>query len=453
MLDFAALLQVSQAISSTIELDKLLQSMTETMLENSGADYCALILSQEDEWQVKVIANSQQTCLQSTPLENNPTVPVKLIQYVKNTLQTVVIHDLKTDIPGVMSNYLDQHQPKSVVCLPLINQGNLSAILYLENQVTSGVFTSDRLLVLKFLSSQAVIALENARLYHQVQQTLEDLQQAQVQIVQNEKMSALGNLVAGVAHEINNPVGCIVGNIGAAQEYINDLLGVIDLYREKFPQPGSEIEDQLEAIDLEYLREDLPKLIKAMKHGGDRIKAISKSLRTFSRADSDQKQPFNLHDGIDSTLLILRHRLKANEYRPAIEVITEYGNLPLVKCFPGQLNQVFMNILANAIDALDESNQGSSFTEIEAQRNRITILTGVTGEQVKISISDNGNGMPEQVQAKIFDHLFTTKGVGKGTGLGLAIARQIIVEKHGGAIAVNSTLGKGTEFLLTLPIS
>ncbi|MBD2360083.1 AAA family ATPase [Anabaena minutissima FACHB-250] len=452
MLDFTALLQVSQALSSTIQLDKLLQTLTQTMLENSGADYCGLILFHKGEWQVRVIANFEQTTLQSTPLENNPTVPIKLIHYVKNTLETVVIHDLKTDLPGVISNYFHQHQPKSVLCLPLINQGNLIGILYLENQVTSNVFTSDRLLVLKFLSSQAVIALENARLYQQVQHTLEDLQQAQVQMVQNEKMSALGNLVAGVAHEINNPVGCIVGNIGAAQEYVNDLLGVIDLYRDKFPHPGSEIEDELEAIDLEYLREDLPKLIKAMKDGGDRIKAISKSLRTFSRADSDQKQPFNLHDGIDSTLLILRHRLKANEHRPAIEVITDYGKIPHVKCFPGQLNQVFMNILANAIDALDESNQGCSVAEIEANPNRITIQTTVASEQVKIAISDNGNGIPEEVKARIFDHLFTTKGVGKGTGLGLAIAQQIIVEKHGGAIAVNSTLGMGTEFLLTLPI-
>ncbi|UKO99531.1 ATP-binding sensor histidine kinase [Nostoc sp. UHCC 0870] len=453
MFDFTGLLQVSQAMSSTIQLDKLLQTLTQTMLENSGADYCALMLCQEGKLQVRVIANYEQSTLQSVPLENNPSVPVKLIHYVKNTLETVVIHDLKTDLPGMISNYLHQHQPKSVLCLPLINQGHLIGILYLENQVTSNVFNSDRLLVLKFLSSQAVIALENARLYRQVQHTLEDLQQAQVQMVQNEKMSALGNLVAGVAHEINNPVGCIVGNIGAAQEYVNDLLGVIDLYRDKFPQPGTEIEDELETIDLEYLREDLPKLIKAMKDGGDRIKAISRSLRTFSRTDSDQKQPFNLHEGIDSTLLILRHRLKANEHRPAIEVVTEYGNIPHVKCFPGQLNQVFMNILANAIDALDESNQGCSFTEIEAKTSRITIQTTVAGEQVKIAISDNGNGIPEDVKARIFDHLFTTKGVGKGTGLGLAIAQQIIVEKHGGAIAVNSTLGMGTEFLLTLPIA
>ena len=278
------------------------------------------------------------------------------------------------------------------------------------------------------------------------------LQQAQLQLVQQEKLSALGQLVAGVAHEINNPIGCIVGNVNAAQDYIKDLLNLIALYRAKFPQPGKEIEDELEALDLEYVREDLPKLIQAMKDGGDRIKSISQSLRTFSRADSDIKQPFNIHEGIDSTILILRHRLKANDYRPAIKVVTNYGQLPKIACFPGQLNQVFMNILANAIDAIDESNHGRSFAEIQANPNQITIRTMVESEQVKIAIADNGKGIPEDVKPRIFDHLFTTKNVGKGTGLGLAIARQIIVEKHGGRLEVNSTPGQGAEFAISIPV-
>ncbi|MFB2981132.1 GAF domain-containing protein [Microseira sp. BLCC-F43] len=240
----------------------------------------------------------------------------------------MVIDNLKTDLPGVIGDYLNHHRPKSVLCFPLVDRGNLAGILYLENPSTNGVFSRERLLVLNFLSSQGAIALENARLYHQVQQTLAELQQAQLQLVQSEKMSALGNLVAGVAHEINNPIGCIVGNIGATQDYINDLLNPIDLYGKKFPEAGAEIEDELEAIDLDYLRQDLPKLIKAMKDGGERIKSISKSLRTFSRADSDAKQTFNIHEGIDSTLLILRHRLKANNQRPEIQVVAEYGNIP-----------------------------------------------------------------------------------------------------------------------------
>lgn len=285
-------------------------------------------------------------------------------------------------------------------------------------------------------------------LEQQVNERTQALQQAQVQLVQQEKLSALGQLVVGVAHEINNPIGSIIGNVIFTQDYINDLFGIIDLYNEKFPQPGAEIEEALEASDLEYMREDLPKLVSSMKDAGDRIKSISKSIRTFSRADSDTKKPFNLHEGINSTILILRHRLKANENRPAIEVVTDYGKIPEIFCFPGQLNQVFMNIIANAIDVLDESD-GERDTEINS---RITIKTQLVDEQVQITIADNGKGMSEEVKAKIFDNLFTTKGIGKGTGLGLAIARQIVVEKHGGIIRVNSKWGEGTEFIITLPI-
>ena len=184
----------------------------------------------------------------------------------------------------------------------------------------------------------------------------------------------------------------------------------------------------------------------------DRIKGISTSLRTFSRADTEHKVSTNLHDGLDSTILILKYRLKANENRPAIEVIQNYGNLPSVECFPGQLNQVFMNILANAIDMFDDLSQHQTFAELEAHPQQITIHTTADSKQVQIQIGDNGKGMTEEVKAKIFDHLFTTKDVGKGTGLGLAIARQIVVEKHGGSLEVQSEVGKGTEFCIRLPI-
>ncbi|MDB9511619.1 HAMP domain-containing sensor histidine kinase, partial [Kamptonema animale CS-326] len=201
-----------------------------------------------------------------------------------------------------------------------------------------------------------------------------------------------------------------------------------------------------------YIIEDLPKMIDSMQLGCDRIQGISTSLRTFSRVDKDYKVPFNIHEGIDSTILILKYRLKANDERPAIEVVKDYGNISAIECFPGQLNQVFMNIIANAIDALEESNINRSFAEIKANPNRITIQTSLVDNQVKISIADNGQGMNEEVKAQIFDHLFTTKAVGKGTGLGLAIARQIVEEKHGGSLNVNSILGEGTEFIITLPI-
>ncbi|MEG4519083.1 MULTISPECIES: AAA family ATPase [unclassified Microcoleus] len=450
-LDFTTLLQISQTISSTIDLHELLQILSQTMLQNSGADRCVLMLCQDQQWQVRAMATWENISLQRQPLDNNPTVPVKLIQYVKNTLAAVVIDHLKTDLP-VIDDYLEYHKPESLLGLPILNQGNLVGILYLENRITSGVFSRDRLLVLNFLSSQAAIALENARLYHQVQQTLNELQQTQMQMIQSEKMSALGNLVAGVAHEINNPVGFIAGNINEAHAGVQDLIDYLRLYQEKYPPSEAELINKAEEIDLDYLVEDLPKMLSSMKIGCERIKNISTSLRTFSRADTAHKVEANIHEGLNSTLMILRHRLKANDKHPEIKIIKEYGKIPNVKCYLGQLNQVFMNLLANAIDALEESNQGRSFAEIQAHPNQITIRTKVESEKVKISIADNGKGMSEDVKNRIFDHLFTTKDVGKGTGLGLAIARQIVEEKHGGKLSCFSSPGEGTEFVIEILI-
>jgi PAS domain S-box-containing protein len=280
---------------------------------------------------------------------------------------------------------------------------------------------------------------------------LEDLQNAQLQIVQSEKMSALGNLVAGVAHEINNPVGFISGNLNEARRSLVDVLAHLQLYQSG--AAATTIADHAEDIDLDYILDDLPKMIESMQVGCDRIKSISTSLRTFSRADTDHKVECHLRDGIDSTILILKHRLKADERRPAIQVVTDYADLPKIECFPGQLNQVFMNILANAIDVFDEVAATQTYSQIEAQPQVITIQTTVADRQVEIRIRDNGPGMPEDVKQRIFDHLFTTKAVGKGTGLGLSIVRQIVVETHGGRIAVDSTVGLGTEFVIQLPMA
>jgi signal transduction histidine kinase len=288
----------------------------------------------------------------------------------------------------------------------------------------------------------------------ELEKSLQEIQQVQLQLIQSEKMSSLGNLVAGVAHEINNPVGFISGNIEIAAVAVTDLINHLRLYQQKLPTPDEEIEENAEEIELEYILDDLPKMLSSMKVGCDRIRNISTSLRTFSRADSASKVCADIHEGIDSTLMILRHRLKGNETRPEIQIVKEYGNIPNVKCYLGQLNQVFMNIIANAIDALEEANQGRKFAEIDAHPNRIAIKTEMTedNQSVIIKIKDNGKGMSESVKSCIFDHLFTTKCVGKGTGLGLSISRQIVEETHGGRLTCESVEGKGTEFGIILPI-
>ncbi len=267
-------------------------------------------------------------------------------------------------------------------------------------------------------------------------------------------MSALGSMVAGVAHEINNPLGFVAGNLAAAQDYCQDLLELIELYQKKVPDCDLEIADELAAIEFDYLPQDLPKLLNSMQGGVVRIREISNSLRTFSRADQDYFVSFNVKDGLDSTLLILKHRLKGDDTRPEVEVITAYGEVPPIECFPGQLNQVFMNLLANAVDACEESNGGYSFAEVKERPNKIEVRTSLIeqGQMLETKIKDNGTGMDDKVRKRAFDSRFTTKEVGKGTGLGLAIAHQIITEKHNGTLQIHSQLGKGSEFVITLPV-
>ncbi|MEL6815947.1 MAG: ATP-binding protein [Cyanobacteria bacterium J06598_3] len=282
---------------------------------------------------------------------------------------------------------------------------------------------------------------------------LAQLEYSQLQIVQSEKMATLGSLVAGVAHEINNPVGFLNGSLENAKEYLQDLLEHIALYQRHYPNPDEAIQENEEEIDLDFLSEDFPKLLKSMKEATDRVKSLSVSFRTFSRADTEHKVSANLNEGIDSTLLILKYRLKANESRPAIKVIKDYGDVADIECFPGQLNQVFMNILANAIDALNEASEKRSFAEIKEHPHCITVCTQVEQSDLTITIADNGPGIPESVKERVFENLFTTKAVGKGTGLGLAISRQIVVDNHCGELSVTSKAGQGTTFLIRLPMN
>ena len=285
----------------------------------------------------------------------------------------------------------------------------------------------------------------------QLQNALTQVETSQLQLVQHEKMSTLGNLVAGVGHEINNPLGFVKSNIPEVQRSVADLTACLQRYRQAFPEPGAEVTALLEDLEIDFVLSDLPKMLDSMMLGCDRIENISNSLRTFSRSDDESKVQANLHDGLDSTLLILRYRLKANEYRPEIEVVKGYGDLPEISCFSGKLNQVFMNILANAVDMFDEMAQQTTYEDLKGNPQRISITTTTDSISAKVCIRDNGKGMPEEVRARVFENLFTTKGVGRGTGLGLAIAQQV-VEAHSGKLEVRSELGRGTEFCIHLPI-
>lgn len=385
-------------------------------------------------------------------------------------------------------------QANYFIAVPFAIQEEMNHILFVGNQTEDTLrrpqLTDADLEILQTLSNQIAIVIGKVELHTQTKevarlakaqaQTLTDalrkLQQTQAQLIQTEKMSSLGQLVAGIAHEINNPVTFINGNLSHISSYAEDLLSLLNLYQEQYPNTIEKIQEEVEAIDLEFLREDLPKVLNSMKIGADRISQIVRSLRDFSRTEQAEMKPFNIHEGIDNTLLILQHRLRPQGSYSGIEIIKEYGELPLVKCYASQLNQVFMNILSNGIDALEKQKENRVIkisTEIrenadlsgcntaiptlnselpQTSKNQDLKLANQSAKSVIIKIKDNGLGMTEAVSKHLFDPFFTTKPVGKGTGLGLSISYQIIVEKHGGILKCNSTPGQGAEFWIEIPL-
>lgn len=355
----------------------------------------------------------------------------------------------------------------ALLALPIHTKSGEIGVVSCAHSSGSRPWREEEVELLRAVADQIAIAIDQAELYKQshiaavtaqeqatkLEHTIRELQQTQAKLVQSEKMSSLGQLVAGVAHEINNPVNFIYGNLSHAQQYAEDLLNLIQLYDETYP-PAAIIQESAEAIDLNFIKEDLPKILRSMKIGADRIREIVLLLRNFSRLDESEMKQVDIHEGINNTLLILAHRLKAKSIEcPGIQVVKDYGQLPPVQCYAGQLNQVFMNILTNALDAIDDHNKERSLEEIKNHPNTIWICTQILDKnQVIVLIGDNGSGMTEEVRGKLFDPFFTTKPVGSGTGLGMSISYQIIVEKHGGQLECISAPGKGTSFLIQIPI-
>lgn len=379
------------------------------------------------------------------------------LKKVKETPPSLILLDVMLPEMDGFEICLRLKQIKEAQDIPVIFMTALSKI---EDKV-KGLSMGAVDYVTKPLQKEEVIARVNVHLKlsnlnkqleaqsQELKVTLKQLQESQLQLIQNEKMSTLGQLVAGVAHEINNPVGAISANSIYAATYINDLVEHLRLYQQKATE--EEINAHAEEIEVEFLIEDLSNILTTLQKSAIRIKDISESFRIFSRNDTDGKVNFDIHEGIESTLLIIKHRLKKNEKHPEIEVIKDYGKLPMISCLPGPLNQVFMNLLINAVDALRDCHHQQINSPKKPQ---ISIKTALNqeGTHAVIHIRDNGTGIPEEIQEKIFGYAFTTKPVGKGTGLGLAITRQIIIEKHGGSLEVTSQPGEGAEFIISLPL-
>jgi PAS domain S-box-containing protein len=355
--------------------------------------------------------------------------------------------DSKSEI--VYPDFLRTGGARSRLCVPLKTQRHQLGMILCDHQ-TQHHWTDDEVVLVQSVAYQLAIAIDQAELYNDsrakgkaLQHTLQELKRAQAQMVQNEKMSSLGQLVAGIAHEINNPVNFIHGNVDYTKSYVADLLKLVEQYQKYYPEPVAEINHAMEAIDLDFLRRDFPKILDSMQLGTARINEIVESLRSFSRLDETGLKVVDLHKGIDSALMILQSRIN---HPPAIEIVKNYGELPWVECLAGEINQVFMNILVNAIDALNELSPD--------QARQIVITTeAIASDQVAIRIANNGPAIPIEIQHRIFDPFFTTKPVGQGTGMGMAISYQIITDKHHGQLLCHSQRGQGTEFVIQLAIA
>jgi len=378
----------------------------------------------------------------------------------------VIPDTTKLDVKLPYFDVIEWFQVKAQVTVPLMEGDTLWGLLCVHQCSQPRQWEEHELDFVTQVATQISVALRQANLFQQssllgqtreeadhLAQALRELRTAQLQIIHAEKMASLGQLVAGIAHEINNPINFIHGNLEHAKQYIQELLHCVYLYREHCPDSIPQIQAHWQDSDLGFTLEDLPKMLQSMQLGTERIRDIVTSLRNFSRLDEADFKPVNIHEGIDSTLMILQHRLKPSIGNPMIQVIKDYDTLPTVECYPGQLNQVFMHLLSNAIDAIDARNAHQPLENLAIAPGEIRVSTSIINQDsISIRIADNGIGMEENILAQVFDPFFTTKSIGQGTGLGLSISYQIVTEKHNGKLSFHSTPGVGTEFVIELPI-
>jgi PAS domain S-box-containing protein len=470
------LFRLAGQIRNSLDLDTILDTAVHEIRSLLQIDRCYYLWCSGEGESPLTLAVTHEACAKDIPSflgESFMSQAERLVPKIWQ-LETVQLNDLDQADDETRA-FLEPLDVKAQLILPLgTRSGQFGAIACSHGN--RRIWNDNEVELLQAVVDQLAIAIDQAELYaktcaaalaaqtqaRQLQEAMEHLKQTEAQLIQHEKMSSLGQMVAGIAHEINNPVNFITGNISHASTYVEDLLGLIDLYQRHVPNPPEEIEDEIEDIDLEFLEEDLPKLIDSMKMGAERIRQIVVSLRNFSRLDEADVKAVDIHEGIESTLLILHNRLKGKGELAPIRVIKYYGDLPKVDCFPGLLNQVFMNIIANAIDAVEDYGLRSPQS---SETPTITICTEktcsgltdgakdcITPDSVTIRIRDNGPGIKSDMLEKLFDPFFTTKSVGKGTGLGLSIGYQIIVEKHQGRIWCESEVGTGTEFFMQIPL-
>ncbi|HLO88347.1 MAG TPA: ATP-binding protein, partial [Nostocaceae cyanobacterium] len=463
-----AVFRVIAKIRESLDTDTIFQTTTKEVCQLIKSDRVSVYRFDAD-WGGEFVGDFEAT---SPNWSNESRLGIKTVwndTYLQDTQggryrygETFAVDDIyKMGFTQCHIDNLAQYHIYAFVLAPIFVGQQLWGLLCAYQHIGPRQWKQSEVNFITQIAAQLGVALQQAELLAKTQQqaeqltaALKELQTTQTQLIQTEKMSSLGQLVAGIAHEINNPVNFIYGNLSHIQEYAEDLLQLLSLYQEEHPNPSDKLLDFSEAADLEFITEDMPKTLASMKLGVERIRQIVLSLRNFSRIDEAEVKEVNIHDGIDSSLLILQHRLKARPESTAVQIIKEYGDIPLVECFAGQLNQVFMNVISNAIDALEQDREYSS---VKRNDCKITIHTSV-GElkentpSVIIRIIDNGPGIPEHLKAKVFDPFFTTKPVGKGTGLGLSISYQIVVDKHGGVFKCHSQSDVGTEFWIEVPI-